>query len=141
MLFYSSLTSAFVVITSYPVFIGILAQENMNMTIAYFVVTAWLLTLFFCLVITAFFCFHLHLLTNQFTTIEFCEKRSDNAKLKISPYDRGCFNNFMSVLGNNLILWCCLFNRNLKGDGFKYKLRDELRKSKNKDGTTEEPEA
>ena len=106
------------------------------MSVAYFIVTAWLLTLFFCFVITGFFSFHMYLLTNQFTTIEFCEKRDNNAKLKISPYDRGCCTNFSSILGNNFFLWCCLFNRNLKGDGFKFKLRDELRqkkKDKNKD--------
>lgn len=76
MLFYASLTSAIVVVTAYPVFIAVLAQENLDVFWAYFIVTAWLLTLFFCFVITAFFCFHLYLLTNQYSTIEFCEKRS-----------------------------------------------------------------
>lgn len=80
MLFYSSVTSLLVVVTAYPVFIAVLAQENLNMTIAYFIVTAWLLTLFFCVIITAFFSFHMYLLSKSYTTIEFCEKRRDKEK-------------------------------------------------------------
>ena len=129
MLFYSSVTSLLAGVTSYPVFIAILAQENLNVGLAYFVVTAWLLTVFFCALITGFFCFHLWLLSNQFTTIEFCEKRSSvEGQAKASPYNRGCCNNFMAVLGRNILLWCCACNRNLKGEGFKFKLSEELRK-------------
>jgi hypothetical protein len=129
MLFYSSFTSALVVITTYPVFIAVLAQDNMNISLAYFITTAWLLCLFFCILITCFFSFHLYLLSNQYTTIEFCEKRSNNDKLKQkSPYDRGCCNNFTSILGGNFFLWCCLFNRDLTGEGLRFKIRDDLRR-------------
>jgi hypothetical protein len=128
MLFYASVTSLLVVITAYPVFIAVLAQDNLNIVLAYYIVTAWLLTLFFCVVITAFLCFHLYLLSNQYTTIEFCEKRKDNDPSKQkSFYDRGCFNNFTSVLGNNVLFWFCICDRNLKGNGLKFKIRKDLR--------------
>jgi|TARA_B110001450_G_C17203342_1_gene312347 hypothetical protein len=76
MLFYASVASAFITCTSYCVFIGALATEDMNTKLQFFIITAWLLTAFFCVVITGFFCFHLWLAWNQYTTIEFCEKKS-----------------------------------------------------------------
>lgn len=127
MLFYASLTSLLVVITAYPIFIAVVSCEDVNIGVAYFILTGWILTAAFCLAITGFFCFHMYLLSNQYTTIEWCEKRSKTEQFKEgSPYDRGCYNNFTSVLGNNILLWCCLCNRNLKGEGFKYEIREDL---------------
>ena len=80
MLFYSAVTSLLVSVTAYPVFIAVLAQEQVDIVIAYCIVTAWLLTLFFCVLITGFFGFHMWLASNQYTTIEFCEKRSADKK-------------------------------------------------------------
>ena len=64
MIFYASVTSLLVVVTSYPVFIAVLAQEGIETRLAYFVVTSWLLTLFFCFIITGFYSFHIYLLSN-----------------------------------------------------------------------------
>lgn len=64
MLFFASVTSMLVVVTAYPVFIAVLAQESMDAKLAYFIVTAWLLTCFFCFIITGFLLFHLWLLSN-----------------------------------------------------------------------------
>lgn len=133
MLFYASFTSLLVSVTAYPVFIAVLSQENIEIKLAYFVTSAWLLCAFFCFVITGFFGFHLYLLTNQYTTIEFCEKRKADAQFKQSPYDRGCCKNFMAVLGNNILFWCCLCNRNLKGDGLRFEVRDELKPKESED--------
>lgn len=76
MLFYASLTSLLVVITAYPPFIAVVCYDGISIGIAYFVILGWILTATFCLVITGFFCFHMYLLSNQYTTIEWCEKRS-----------------------------------------------------------------
>jgi palmitoyltransferase ZDHHC2/15/20 len=95
MLFYASIASAFIVVTSYCVFIGALATEDMQPRLQFFIITAWLLTLFFCFVITGFFCFHLWMSANQYTTIEFCEKKTkDGGERKRSPYNRGCWKNY-----------------------------------------------
>lgn len=130
MLFYASVTSLLVSVTAYPVFIAVLAQEQVDIVLAYFIVTAWLLTLFFCVLITGFFGFHMYLMTNQYTTIEFCEKRSaDNKNSRFknkSPYDRGCCKNFVTILNSNPLFWCCPCNRNLKGDGLQFEIRDDL---------------
>jgi hypothetical protein len=64
MLFYASVTTILVVVTSYPVFIAVLAYEGVDIRIAYFVITAWLLAAAFCIVITGFFFFHLWLVGN-----------------------------------------------------------------------------
>lgn len=95
MLFYASFTTLLIVITSYPVFIAVLAHDHVDNRIAYFVVTAWILALAFCVLITSFFIFHMWLLSNQYTTLEFCETRSKNNQFEQrSPYDRGCCLNF-----------------------------------------------
>jgi hypothetical protein len=64
MLFYASVTSLIIVVTSYPVFIAVLAHEKVDNKKAYFVVTAWILALAFCVLITSFFIFHMWLLSN-----------------------------------------------------------------------------
>lgn len=64
MLFYASVTSCFIVVTSYPVFLATLGNDDINIYTAYFIVTAWILTLAFGLLITVFFSFHLWLMAN-----------------------------------------------------------------------------
>jgi len=39
----------------------------------------------------------------------------------------------MAVLGNNILFWCCLCNRNLKGDGLRFEVRDELKPKESED--------
>mmetsp|Transcript_5375 Transcript_5375/g.8309 ORF Transcript_5375/g.8309 Transcript_5375/m.8309 type:complete len:106 (+) Transcript_5375:381-698(+) len=82
MLFYATVTCILVVVTSYPVFIAVLGREGIDPKIVYFVVTVWLMTCVFTLIVTGFFSFHLWLMSNQYTTIEFCEKRSGSAQFK-----------------------------------------------------------
>lgn len=124
MLFYASVTSLIVVVTAYPVFLAMLGNDDINIYLAYFVVTAWILSVAFCLVITAFFSFHLWLLSNQFTTIEFCEDKRDKKEqaqgAKASPYNLGCCANFSTVLGKNFLCWCFPCDRNLDGKGIKF---------------------
>jgi hypothetical protein len=139
MLFYASLTSIIVVVTSYPVFLAVLANDSVETSLAYFIVTAWILSFSFCIVINAFLGFHIYLLTNQYTTIEYCEKKSSSGLRKISPYNRGCCKNFASILGGNCLLWCVPCFRNLEGDGLKFELMDELKpKPKAKEEEEEE---
>ena len=129
MLFYSSVTSLFVAATSYPVFISVLASDSVELSLAYFIVTAWILVVSFGLLITVFFCLHLYLLYNNMTTIEFCEKSNKKPeKYKDgSPYDTGCWSNFTQVLGNWICCWFVVVGpRNLEGEGIQFKLREDL---------------
>lgn len=54
-------------------------------------------------VLTAFCFFHFYLIFFGLTTIELREKLT--VKYESSPYDRGCFSNFLEVFGNNPLCW------------------------------------
>jgi hypothetical protein len=74
--------------------------------IAYYIITSYILATSLAVVISGFFTFHLWLVLNQYTTIEYCEKKSDgDSNFKLSPYDLGKYRNLKSVLGNNILLW------------------------------------
>ena len=94
MLFYASLSCIIIVTSSYGPIQAILGGPLNNLPLevdsrlAYFIVTAYILALIFGFIITGFFCFHLWLLKNQYTTIEFCEKKGSDKNFKErSPYD------------------------------------------------------
>ena len=129
MLFYASFLAIFVTCTSYPVFIAALSSEEINPFLQFFIITSWLLVAAFGPIITGFFIFHLWLLSKQYTTIEYCEKRRASADSQFknrSPYNRGCCTNFSTVLGYPLLWWFPCF-RNLDGDGLKYEIADDLK--------------
>ena len=118
MLFYSSVTSILVCVTSYPVFISTLASESVDLGLAYFIVTSWILVTAFALVITIFFFLHVYLIYNQTTTIEFCEKRGeeDSTFHTKMPYNRGFCQNLTGILGYNPFFWFipfCKYTHNL----------------------------
>lgn len=84
-----------IVSTSYPVLAAVLSREGINYKLAYFIVTAYVLATVFGFIITGFLGFHIWLISNQYTTIEYCEKRGNDPKFKIkSPYNRGMYLNF-----------------------------------------------
>jgi cytochrome c biogenesis factor len=45
MLFYASLSAIIIVVTSYPVFLAVLAHDGVEISIAYFVITAYILAI------------------------------------------------------------------------------------------------
>ena len=111
MLFYTTCTVWMVVITSAPLIEQVLNTATVDYKFAYYILTSYLLACTMGLVITCFFIFHLWLIIKQYTTIEFCEKRSDgDSNFKNSPYNLGCFRNLQTVLGKNVLSWffpCC----------------------------------
>jgi palmitoyltransferase ZDHHC2/15/20 len=116
MLFYASATCILIITTSYPVLGAVLSREGIDYKLAYFIVTAYVLACVFGFLITGFFSFHLWLISNQYTTIEFCEKRGSDAQFAVkSPYNCGTLKNFQSILGTNTFLWFLPMRRNLRG--------------------------
>ena len=111
MLFYTSVTVWILIWTSYPVVQEVMSSETVDYKLAYYIITSYILGTSLAVVISAFFSFHIWLILNQYTTIEFCEKkREDDQTFRISPYNRGKFNNLKTVLGDNILLWlipCC----------------------------------
>jgi hypothetical protein len=111
MLFYTGSTLWFLVLTSYPLLSHVLDHDSIDYRFSYYVITSEIMAASLGLIITGFFIFHLWLISKQYTTIEFCEKRSDGeSNFKTSPYNRGILENLKSVFGPNPLLWllpCC----------------------------------
>jgi palmitoyltransferase ZDHHC2/15/20 len=110
MLFYTACTNWFIVITTWPLFASVLDHDTINYGLSYYIITSYLLAGTLALVIGGFFVFHLWLIGKQYTTIEFCEKRSENdSNFKTSPYNRGPIQNMRNVFGNNILIWLVPF--------------------------------
>jgi len=70
-----------------------------------------------------FFGFHAYLVTTNYTTIEFLEKRGCNPPPDhINRYDLGLFRNLESVLGPNPLLWLLPVRWFNEGDGLAFEL-------------------
>ncbi|CEM05287.1 unnamed protein product [Vitrella brassicaformis CCMP3155] len=71
------------------------------------------LAAFMGVLLTAFFGFHIWLVSRGMTTIEFCEKSTKRGAYggRASSYDRGCLNNFLDVVGPDPIFWLLPFGR------------------------------
>jgi len=68
---------------------------------------------------TAFFGFHIWLMSKAMSTIEFCEKSIKKTGYNHSVYDRGLCGNFTEVLGTNPFTW--LFPiASYQGDGLSF---------------------
>ncbi len=111
MVFYTTSTVWFIVCTTWQLLQQVLTTETIDYRIAYYIITSYLLSVVLGIVITGFSCFHLWLISKQYTTIEYCEKRSDgDSNFKNSPYNLGFYRNMKSVFGNNPLVWfipCC----------------------------------
>jgi len=83
---------------------------NTSFSTMFFVLFAETLSIFLGGLITAFFVFHIWLMLQAMTTIEFCEKKMPKKEGAVadgsaSAYDLGPYHNVMSVLGPNPLLW------------------------------------
>jgi len=134
MLFYASLSCLMIVVTSKKVALAVISQPSiekgyLDYRAAYFMITAYLLACVFGLIITAFLTFHIWLIKNQYTTIEFCEKRgSDDQFKQKSPYNLGVLRNYQNILGSNpLYWWNPFYNDVARGKGLYFEIRDDLK--------------
>ena len=93
-LFYASVCTIMIVTTSHRVAVVALYVDSVPIGTALFITIAYVLASVLSLIITLFFFFHLSLTSNQYTTIEYREKRSSSDLFKKkSPYDLGTFKN------------------------------------------------
>jgi len=123
-----------IVVTSKKVALAVISQPSiekgyLDYRAAYFMITAYLLACVFGLIITAFLTFHIWLIKNQYTTIEFCEKRgSDDQFKQKSPYNLGVLRNYQNILGSNpLYWWNPFYNDVARGKGLYFEIRDDLK--------------
>jgi len=82
MLFYTSICCQIIVWTSGSLVEAVLSHEGLDYRLSFTVVTAYVLACVFGFIITGFFFFHLWLISKQYTTIEFCEKKGNSDLFK-----------------------------------------------------------
>mmetsp|Transcript_111806 Transcript_111806/g.154401 ORF Transcript_111806/g.154401 Transcript_111806/m.154401 type:complete len:104 (+) Transcript_111806:712-1023(+) len=78
MLFHCSMSTATIIFSSYNI-IGrtMSSPDTFDYKVAYFIITSYILSCIMWVLVTGFGSFHLWLLNQQYTTIEFCEKKGD----------------------------------------------------------------
>lgn len=78
MVFNCMATTWTIVSTSYPIISRTVNHpSSFDYKVAYFIVTSYILAIVIGVLITLFFMFHMYLMTVQYTTIEFCEKKNE----------------------------------------------------------------
>jgi hypothetical protein len=87
----------------------------------FFCLFATTLASFLGLLVTAFFAFHIWLMTKSMTTIDFCEKALKKTSYENNIYDLGLWGNIKAVLGPNPILFLLPVSTPV-GDGLTYML-------------------
>jgi len=99
---------------------------NTSFVTMFFVLFGETLSIFLGGLITSFFLFHVWLMLQSMTTIEFCEKKMPKKESKThddadgtSVYDLGPIRNVQTVLGNNPLFWFLPMNPP-EGDGLHY---------------------
>mmetsp|Transcript_32888 Transcript_32888/g.40398 ORF Transcript_32888/g.40398 Transcript_32888/m.40398 type:complete len:324 (-) Transcript_32888:256-1227(-) len=114
-IFYSCITLLLYCIGAGKAFVR--ACQHAVHVVDYLLVFTWIFAALLGAVMSAFMVFHLWLLTNAYTTIEYCEKRLAPEKVKgtgdfsvnklyaTSPYNVGWYKNWKAVLGPNPVLW------------------------------------
>ena len=85
-----------------------------DLFLTYYLVTSYILTVSIALMVSGFLGFHLWLMVRQYTTIEYCEKRSKPTFAKQSPYDLGIIRNLQNVLGSNPLVWLLPISKIIK---------------------------
>lgn len=126
-LFYASASTIIIAVSSSRVASHALKISEVPAGSAVFIVIAYVLACVLAIIITCFFLFHLWLTTNQYTTIEYREKRTSDLFKNRSPYDLGAYRNLQAVLGENPLVWLLPFARNLDGSGLRFQARPDLK--------------
>lgn len=114
MLIYASIVLLFITFTYVRCYLDASITTEISIFEMIVICYGFYFTLILTGIVVAFTIFHIWLVANNKTTIEWCEKKEDSEKRK---YDRGCFSNFTSVLNNNILLWLCPLNPNTNYDG------------------------
>lgn len=105
LLFYSVLDTNFIAFTMYESVARVAANPDTPFSEMFFVLFGETLAVFMAFAVSCFFFFHVWLMINALTTIEFCEKQSRKSGGYLSVYDQGFYGNICAVLGPNPILW------------------------------------
>jgi palmitoyltransferase ZDHHC2/15/20 len=98
-----------------------LYDDTSSLWYCFFCVLSYSISCMLFIVITVFLGFHLRMIWNNYSTIEFCEKKQKNYEIfKKSPYSVGVYNNFKQALGKNPLFWFIPTKFATDGDGISF---------------------
>jgi len=104
--------------------VHVVEEEEMSTFLRFCVILGVVMTSFMTMVLMPFIFFHMWLLVNNTTTIEFCEKSTKGEKYA-SRYNVGVYGNLCAVLGPNPLLWLVPIP-NSPGDGRTFDTTDAM---------------
>ena len=105
MIFYGGISLAVVVATFWETVVVMLYDQRNSEGKLLFIVVTYSLAILLSIAVNGFLIFHTWLISNNTTTIEYCEKRRDSIFFSKYPYKKTCFDNLKDFLGNNLWIW------------------------------------
>ncbi|CRG93051.1 palmitoyltransferase, putative [Plasmodium gallinaceum] len=119
-LIYCCITSIFVSITMFNSVKDAIKNVKTPFSEMFLLLFGETLNSFLALIITCFLFFHIWLMINAMTTIEFCEKQTNYQNQSYSKYyNKGLWGNFKDVFGDSPFLWFLPID-NRKGDGINF---------------------
>ncbi|PHJ21953.1 cell cycle regulator with zn-finger domain-containing protein [Cystoisospora suis] len=113
--FYSSLLCIYLGATMFESVERAINATSVEFSTLFLLLFGETLDFFLSIIVTGFFVFHLYLMLNGMTTIEFCEKQyrwranreheGEEETRYQSVWDRGAWKNFNDTFGSNPLLW------------------------------------
>ncbi|KAL7067826.1 DHHC zinc finger domain-containing protein [Cryptosporidium serpentis] len=122
LILYSLLTSLFLTCTLAPTLSYTIKSSVVKFGDIVALLLAEVLAAFLSVLLLCFFVFHMWLVLNGMTTIEFCEKSHSNSTT--GQWYKGHYNSFTEVFGENPFLWFLPINT-VKGDGTNFDSDEE----------------
>ena len=106
MIFYGSICLNIFTATFWEAVYVYFHDPNRNPYFCFFVVFSYSLLSILTVIVFLFFNFHLYLLTSNYTTIEYCEKkRQGHSAFVVSPYKTTLCSSFRNAFGPYPLLW------------------------------------
>lgn len=105
--FYASIALGLFIGTFWECVVVTLNDDESSTFLCFFIVICYSLISMLGVAVIGFCFFHIWLMYNNFTTIEYCEKKRKNAPgYKVSPFSTGSvYKNFQEALGQNPFCW------------------------------------
>jgi len=105
LVFYSALGLLLFTGTFWETVVIVIYNESISAGFCLFILSAYTLASILTVALTVFFIFHVWLNFKDYTTIEFCEKRSSNGELTPSVFRVSFYSTLKENLGRNPLLW------------------------------------
>lgn len=103
MLFNTAFACDLVALTTLPIVREVMESKEDNLGQLLYILVSYFLVTSLGIIISGFFCFHIYLLTNAKTTIEYCEKKETVDARGNRIWDLGKQENLYAVIGNNIL--------------------------------------